>query len=706
MKLTRLIEDSKNIGVTRVKGSSRAEQAGEVSTCGGKRATGPHQRGQSLVELLVTIGLAAILIPALATAFVASRNGRPQQEQRLQAVAYLKQAEEAVRVVRDNNWSTFAVDGTYHPVASNTTWSLATGTDTPATGLTRQIVIADTYRDTSGNIATTGTVDPSTKKVTITVSWTTPLSSSVVATMYLTRFANASYTETTQAQFNAGVTKTGLAITNNSGGEVTLGAGNGAGDDWCAPGNSVLTSADLPGNGVAIAISATSSSTLDYVYSTTGDNASGDSVDVSTVNHNPVPTIVSNPPLASNNEAKAYGIYVDHVGGYVYFNENRPPNHTVRIANYNTLTDVGYYDSSGSGTGTSVFVYGTIGFTTVGTTLYTFDVGTIKGSSSQTELGKVTLAATGNKVTVAKDPTTGILYAYVVEASSTKQLEIIQVSSDGKTMSVVANAQIANAAQGQDVYVNVAGTRAYLVTSQYTSGQNQFFIINTSNKSGTLPSPLGSFSTYSATLSAGMNPKGVTVVSGNRAIVVGNGGQQYQVYNIANESSIKYCGGLTLSGANINAISSIYRTDQTAYSYIFTSDATHELQVIQGGNGTAFTFGGTFESQTFTATNEAMFNSFSTTTSVPASTTLQFKVAIKHGISGSCTGVTFADSDFVGTDGTSGTYFPATGGILPASTAASGYANPGQCLRYRAYFGTSDITASPVLYDITFNYSP
>src|SRR5882762_6911019 len=111
-----------------------------------------------------------------------------------------------------------------------------------------------------------------------------------------------------------------------------------------------------------------------------------------------------------------------------------------------------------------------------------------------------------------------------------------------------------------------------------------------------------------------MNPKGVTIVTGNKAIVIGSGGQQYQVYNIAQENNITYCGGLTLaSGITINAISSLYRSDQTAYSYILTSDSSHELQIIQGGNGATFSFSGTFESQTFTATTEAMFNSFTTT---------------------------------------------------------------------------------------------
>lgn len=673
--------------------------------------------GQSIVELLITIGLSAILLPALLTGLVSTRQVRPQQDQRLQAISYLREAQEAVRIIRENDWTTFAVDGAYHPVASSSgNWVLVSGSELiNGFNFTRQIVISDVYRNFSlSNMPLSDTqiagytLDPSTKKVVTTVSWTNPFTSSVTATSYFTRYADLGYTETTFNDFIKGATQSGkLAITNKSGGEVTLGAGGGAGSDWCAPGNSVLAKADLPGQGVTQSIYATSSANLDYVYTTTGNNHSGDGVDASTVDHSPTPTIVSNPPLASNSEAKDYGIFVDHALGYVYFNENVPPNHTVRIANYNTLADVGYYDSSGGGTGDSVFVLGNIGYTTVGSKLYTFNVATINGSSSQAELGSVNLAATGNKVIVVKDPSSGVIYAYVAEASSTKQLEVFQVNSNGSIVAAaVANAQIANAQQGQDIYVNSGGSRVYLVTNSYSAGQKQFFIINSSTKSNPLPAPIGSFSTYNAALSAGMNPNGVTVVTGNRAIVVGSGGQQYQVYNIADETNVSYCGGLTLSGINVNAISSIYRADQTAYSYILTTDTTHELQIIQGGNGATFSFNGTFQSQTFTATTEAMFNNFITTVVVPSLTTLQFKVAIKHGINNSCSGVTFADSDFVGTDGTSSTYFPSSGGIIPISTSASGFANPGRCMKYRAYMTTTDITQSPELYSITFNYSP
>ena len=55
------------------------------------------QTGQTLIELILVMGIAAIVLPALLTGLFASRNGKPQQEQRMQAVSVLKESEQAVR---------------------------------------------------------------------------------------------------------------------------------------------------------------------------------------------------------------------------------------------------------------------------------------------------------------------------------------------------------------------------------------------------------------------------------------------------------------------------------------------------------------------------------------------------------------------------------------------------------------------------------
>ncbi|MCX6793907.1 MAG: hypothetical protein NTY06_02265 [Candidatus Gottesmanbacteria bacterium] len=122
--------------------------------------TGIWQTGQLLVELLVALGVSSILIPAVMTGFIASRQGKAQERQRLEATAIAREADEAVRIVRDAGWSNVATNGTYHPVISGTTWTLASGTIT-LDGYTESVAIADVSRDATGTIvASGGTVDP------------------------------------------------------------------------------------------------------------------------------------------------------------------------------------------------------------------------------------------------------------------------------------------------------------------------------------------------------------------------------------------------------------------------------------------------------------------------------------------------------------------------------------------------------------------
>jgi type II secretory pathway pseudopilin PulG len=125
------------------------------------------QVGQSLVEIVLVMALSALILPALLTGFVSSRQGKVQQSQRTQAVYLLNQTIDSLRSIRERNWESFAVDGTYHTATQSGSWILASG-PTTANGLTQQIIISDINRDLTGAIATLGgTLDPSSKKVNV-----------------------------------------------------------------------------------------------------------------------------------------------------------------------------------------------------------------------------------------------------------------------------------------------------------------------------------------------------------------------------------------------------------------------------------------------------------------------------------------------------------------------------------------------------------
>jgi len=188
--------------------------------------------GQTLVEILLAIALAAIILPALTAGIIASRSGTSQQKERFMGITLMEEAQNAVRSIREKGWTTFALNGTYHPVISGSSWAFAEGAQT-INGFTRQIVITDVYRMNGAIVSSGGILDPSTKKVDITVSWTLPIPSNMSSTLYLTRYLdNLSFIQTTLAEFNSD-TRANVDITDTSGGEVTLAINTKA--KWCEP---------------------------------------------------------------------------------------------------------------------------------------------------------------------------------------------------------------------------------------------------------------------------------------------------------------------------------------------------------------------------------------------------------------------------------------------------------------------------------------
>lgn len=295
-----------------------------------------NEYGQSLVELLIAIGIAALVIPAILTGIVASRGGRAQEDQRVQAVSKLKSAQEAVRSITQLGWENVETNGTYHPLISGSSWVLNSGPIT-TDGFTTSVVISDVERDSNGAIVPSGgTVDPSTKQIVTTVAWDTPTSSEVSAITYISRYNNQAYTETSVADFSAG-TLTDLQITDTSGGEIRLSNNNKA--KWCTPAFSTST-IDLPdGPPVAVAAkaSATSSAIPNDAYVITSPQTSNSiklaHVNVTADTEDPTTTLRGKFSL-NPSEYSDPGLVPSGIG----------------IDNNFTTNDVKYYTSSGGNT--------------------------------------------------------------------------------------------------------------------------------------------------------------------------------------------------------------------------------------------------------------------------------------------------------------------------------------------------------------------
>lgn len=642
-----------------------------------------NQHGQFLVELLVAIALAAIVLPVLFLTFVSSREGKAEQDQRLKAMGFLKEEQEAARVVRQRGWDSFAVNGTYHPATTSATWSFVLGTE-QINGFFRNVVISDGNRSASGAaVETGGTSDPSTKKLIFSVWWTTPHLATVSAETFLTRYlGDATFVQTSQNDFDAG-TKNSVSVTQT--GEVTLAEGGHA--DWCIP-QPIVSEFDLPRQGVANAISAIEG----RVFAGTGDNASG----VSFANVN-----ISNTSSPSGTLVGTFdGYKTNDVFGeenYAYLATNTGSKEIVIIDlthkdSNNNYSEIGYFDAPANKTASSVFASGNIGYITDQDMLYTFDLSSKIGSRPQ--LGSIALAGTAAKVKVVDN------YAYVV-LDATPQLQVIKVSPDGKTLSFVGEASV-NGLGARDVFVNSLRTRAYLAT-KYSFTQSEMFIIDTSPPDPPSWWPFPNYYTTIGSYDTGnQDPKGITVVTANKAIVVGVGGEQYQAVNIANESSPIRCGGMNIA-TGINGVSSVLENDGDAYSYIIAGDANSELKIILGGpGGGTYSSSGTFVSNTLDASPSGAFNSFNATVSQPQNTSITFQVAAANAVANSCASAVF---DFLGPDGTGSTYFATSSAAIPTISVGN-YANPARCFKYKAYLSTTSQNATPTLYDMTINYSP
>lgn len=628
-----------------------------------------HTKGVVLVELLVAFGLASILLPALLTGFVSATQGREVYEQRVAATALVRETEEAIRSFRNETWiniSNLASGASYHPAISGSKWSMPTGNET-VNGFTRVVTVADVYRDASGKIAAQGTpgatLDPSTRQFLITVSWPGFFTRTIASSLYITRNGNTSFSET-----------------------QTVSAPAGGFGDWCKPTGPSVTNVNLNRQGHPTSLRAfetPSATDGNRILAGTGANSSGPAFTNIKIIGNGPPAATILGDYNGTPQVKVNGLFGDNHYGFV-----ATDNRGVEILDLTTTPPyqkIGSFNPNGMKNVNDVYVVGNTGYAVTQDKFYIFSVSADRKTTSQ--IGSLALA-NGAKVVVDASNQ----YAYVPNPDSSGELKIVDVHTHptGLTSADVKNVDV-DAGAGKDVFINASVTFAYLATAANAT-KPEFFIINITDKAN--PVVITNGGTYDTN---GMDPHGVTIVSGERAIIVGTGGNEYQVFSVAG-GVVSFCLNHSQGDDFLNidsgvyAVASVLQTDQHAYSYIVTGDSGAELKIIEGGPGNGGVGGnGTYESPTLPSPDpghDVAFNSFSATINPD----LAYKVSIKHGVGGSCSSVTFSDGDFT-------SFIP---GTLPLITIGSGYTNPGECLRYRAINSGS----SPITFTATFNYSP
>lgn len=640
--------------------------------------------GSVLIELLLSLALLFLVITPIMTAMTETVDTEETLGGRMDAENTLNVLAEAVWSVRNQGWAHLPAPGTYHAQKIGSDWELASGS--AQLGDHRQTVVIDpVFRDNNWRVVDatqsgqTGVIqDPSSKRVMVTVEYGEGLTKEISTEFMLTRYQdNEQRIHTTRADFENG-TFTATQVVDDGGGAIIL-AGGGRGD-WCKPAQNIAAEYNLPGNGRSTVVRAIEG----RLFTGTDYANQGQFLELAVSQADP-------PAVTLVDALQGYDtndIFFD--GNYAYAATD-DTSRDIIIINLATNQEVGYFnDTDWFGVAQGVYVVGNVGYATIGNKLHTFDLSSKTGSRPQ--LGSIDLSdlwllpATGYRLQVVGN------YAYIaMDWISLAEMRVIDVSNP-RSLKRAGSANV-NSARGKDVFVNSTGTRAYLATSQ-SSSQRELYILNVSNKSSI--SLVGSYD------SNGMDPRGISVVTGNRLLFGGTGGEEYQIINITSESNPVRCGGLQID-TGVYGIAGLLEADGDAWGYVVTKDNNNELKVIEGGpGGVQYAQAGDFISKPIDFGTPAVINYIHFFNENVPNTTITYQVAGADPVNGNCT---HSGYSFVGPDGTSNTFFTAED-TVPVNDDAVGYENPARCFKYRAYLSTNDLTATPQFEEVRINYSP
>jgi type II secretory pathway pseudopilin PulG len=152
-----------------------------------------ESKGIGLLEILIVVAIIGVGFLAIISFLIFSRGITFQVARSTEATSLAEEGVEAVRNLRDEGWDSNIKDLVsgmdYYPVVNADKWILSTTDPGPIENIyTRTVVIEAVSRDANDDVGA-GIDDPSTKKVTATVSWTEAgRNKEVVLTTYITNF--------------------------------------------------------------------------------------------------------------------------------------------------------------------------------------------------------------------------------------------------------------------------------------------------------------------------------------------------------------------------------------------------------------------------------------------------------------------------------------------------------------------------------------
>lgn len=148
-----------------------------------KRGRGLHRSirlgrvvaGFMLVEIIIASAMITMVLLSVELYYKKVLDVSEDTTRHIQSGFLLEEGIEAIKQMRDQSWSgkiaTLGTTTTYQLSWSGTVWRATTTSQRIENIFIRTFTIADVRRDASDNIAPSGTYDPGTKKVSMSVAW-------------------------------------------------------------------------------------------------------------------------------------------------------------------------------------------------------------------------------------------------------------------------------------------------------------------------------------------------------------------------------------------------------------------------------------------------------------------------------------------------------------------------------------------------------
>ena len=134
-----------------------------------------HKDGFSLVEVVVMVFIATFSIFMVWKVYILYIKISLSNPSNFQASFLAEEGIEAVKFMRDSGWNaniaTLSSGTAYTLTFNGVAWGVTTAPAFVDSRFDRRISVVDVFRDVTGNIVSSGSLDPNTKKVLVEVSW-------------------------------------------------------------------------------------------------------------------------------------------------------------------------------------------------------------------------------------------------------------------------------------------------------------------------------------------------------------------------------------------------------------------------------------------------------------------------------------------------------------------------------------------------------